>query len=51
VAAFTLDWFDGGHFFIRQQEAQALAAVTRALADLRQISGVRHAPAAIGEPS
>lgn len=44
-AAFTLDWFDGGHFFIRQQEAQALAAVTRALT--RQFSGVRHAVAAI----
>jgi len=46
-AAFTLDWFDGGHFFIRQQEAQALAAVTRALADQRRFSGVRHAAAAI----
>ena len=44
-AAFTLDWFDGGHFFIRQQEAQALAAVTRALT--RQFSGVRDAVAAI----
>jgi surfactin synthase thioesterase subunit len=44
-AAFTLDWFDGGHFFIRQQEAQALAAVTRALT--LQLSGVRHAVAAI----
>jgi len=50
-AAFTLDWFDGGHFFIRQQEAQALAAVTRALAGQRQFSGVRHAAAAVGEPS
>lgn len=44
-AAFTLDWFDGGHFFIRQHEAQALAAVTRALT--RQFSGVRHAAAAL----
>lgn len=42
---FTLDWFDGGHFFIRQQESQALAAVTRALT--RQFSGARHAVAAI----
>lgn len=29
---FTLRWFDGGHFFIRQQEAQAVAAITRELA-------------------
>ncbi|UXH76224.1 thioesterase II family protein [Roseateles amylovorans] len=28
----TLDWFDGGHFFIRQQEAAALAALARHLA-------------------
>jgi surfactin synthase thioesterase subunit len=29
---FTLDWFDGGHFFIRQQERLVLAALTRELA-------------------
>jgi surfactin synthase thioesterase subunit len=29
--AFTLDWFDGGHFFIRQHEAAFLAALTRRL--------------------
>ena len=46
-AAFTLDWFDGGHFFIRQHEARVLAAVTGALADLRQHPGGRHAAAAI----
>ncbi|WP_043481830.1 thioesterase II family protein [Janthinobacterium sp. HH01] len=42
---FTLDWFDGGHFFIRQQEQQVLAAITRTLT--RQFSGVGHAAAAI----
>jgi surfactin synthase thioesterase subunit len=41
---FTLDWFDGGHFFIRQQEPLALAAVVREL--LHQVPGVRHAAAA-----
>lgn len=28
---FELDWFDGGHFFIRQQESLVLAALERAL--------------------
>ncbi|OEZ64151.1 linear gramicidin dehydrogenase LgrE [Duganella sp. HH105] len=40
---FMLDWFDGGHFFIRQQEQQVLAAIARTLT--RQFSGVRHAAA------
>jgi surfactin synthase thioesterase subunit len=30
--AFTLDWFDGGHFFIKQHEARVLAAVAQRLA-------------------
>ncbi|REM25726.1 thioesterase, partial [Mycobacterium tuberculosis] len=29
--AFSLDWFDGGHFFIRQHEAAVLAALARRL--------------------
>ncbi|RIJ06153.1 thioesterase [Achromobacter sp. K91] len=41
---YTLDWFDGGHFFIRQHEQQVLAAITRELA--RQCSGAGHAAAA-----
>lgn len=28
---FTLDWFDGGHFFIRHQEASFIAALTQRL--------------------
>lgn len=35
--AFTLDWFDGGHFFIRQHEGQLLATLTQRLA--RSIAG------------
>ncbi len=30
-AGFSLDWFEGGHFFIRQHEAQVLAALVRRL--------------------
>ena len=30
-AGFALDWFAGGHFFIRQQEAAVLAALSHAL--------------------
>ena len=37
--AFTLDWFEGGHFFIRQQEAAVLAALTRRLAE--SVKGVK----------
>ncbi|MES2249459.1 MAG: alpha/beta fold hydrolase [Pseudomonadota bacterium] len=29
--AFTLDWFEGGHFFLRQHEAAFLAALARRL--------------------
>lgn len=32
AGAFTLDWFEGGHFFIRQQEALVLSAIARRLA-------------------
>ncbi len=28
---FSLEWFDGGHFFIRQQEIQVLASIVREL--------------------
>jgi len=42
--ACTLDWFDGAHFFIRQQEQEVLAAIVRELA--RLISGVGHAATA-----
>lgn len=42
---FTLDWFDGGHFFIRQQERQVLDAVTRALSPY--LTWTRHAAIAI----
>lgn len=35
-APFSLQWFDGGHFFIRQQEAQVLRALEHSL---RQVLG------------
>lgn len=41
---FTLDWFDGGHFFIRQHEQRVVAAVVRELT--HQFAGVCHAAAA-----
>jgi len=31
AGAFTLDWFDGGHFFLRQHETGFLAALARRL--------------------
>jgi surfactin synthase thioesterase subunit len=43
---FTLDWFDGGHFFIRQQEQQVVASVVRALAPQAAVAG--HAGAMAG---
>lgn len=43
--AFSLDWFDGGHFFIRQQEARVLAALQQRLAGLGQ--GEAHAARAL----
>lgn len=30
--AFSLDWFEGGHFFIRQQQSRVLATIARLLA-------------------
>lgn len=45
-AGFTLDWFDGGHFFIRQQEAQVLAALVRHLSGVEAGAEV-HAPRAL----
>lgn len=36
TAAFDIDWFDGGHFFIRQHEAAVLATLVRALEALRE---------------
>lgn len=42
---FTLDWFEGGHFFIRQHEARVLAALTQRLA--RSVAGGVHAPRAL----
>ncbi|RUR71208.1 alpha/beta fold hydrolase [Variovorax guangxiensis] len=44
-AGFTLDWFDGGHFFIRQQEARVLEALVQRLAGLAAGAEV-HAPRA-----
>lgn len=43
--AFTLDGFDGGHFFIRQHEAAFLAALTRRLGQF--VEGGRHASHAL----
>lgn len=39
--AFSLDWFDGGHFFIRRHEEAVLTALVRVL--VRQFSGREHA--------
>lgn len=43
-SAFTLDWFDGGHFFIRRQEPQVLATLVRSL--MSPWSGAAHSPTA-----
>ncbi|RST55764.1 thioesterase II family protein [Variovorax sp. MHTC-1] len=43
-AGFTLDWFDGGHFFIRQQESRVLLALQRRLA--QTLAGGVHAAVA-----
>lgn len=42
----TTDWFDGGHFFIRDSEAQVLDVITRHLAC--GIAGERHAAPVAG---
>jgi surfactin synthase thioesterase subunit len=44
-ADFSLDWFEGGHFFIRQQESQVLLALRRRLA--RTLAGGIHAAVAL----
>ncbi len=41
---FSLSWFDGGHFFIRQQEHQVLQALVRLLE--QQLCGAAHAATA-----
>jgi len=41
---FTLDWFDGGHFFIREHEQRVVAAVVRELT--HQLSGMGRAATA-----
>lgn len=43
--AFSLDWFDGGHFFIRQHEAAVLAALARRLG--QSMTGGMHASHAL----
>lgn len=40
---FTLDWFEGGHFFIRPHEREVVEAIVRELT--HQLSGGRHAAA------
>lgn len=37
----TLDWFDGGHFFVRQQEGAVLTALARHLEPLRAHSAAQ----------
>lgn len=43
--AFSLDWFDGGHFFIRSREREVLAVIVREL--VHRISGVEHAASCV----
>lgn len=42
---FTLDWFEGGHFFIRQHETPVLAVLAQRLA--QSATGGVHAPRAL----
>jgi len=42
---FTLDWFDGGHFFLRQQETAFVAALAQCLG--QAVAGDRHATHAL----
>lgn len=44
-AGFELDWFEGGHFFIRRHEQAVLAAIVSGL--VHQFRGLEHAAAAI----
>lgn len=34
---FTVDWFDGGHFFVRHEEAPLLATITGHLMTVREV--------------
>lgn len=44
AANFSLDWFDGGHFFLRQHEETFLSALAHRLAeDSAELSDVSHA--------
>jgi len=45
AGAFTVDWFEGGHFFIRHQEQQVLQAIERHLA--QTFAGGAHAAVAL----
>ncbi|MGW8391843.1 thioesterase II family protein [Pseudoduganella sp. HUAS MS19] len=40
-AGYSLDWFEGGHFFIRPREQEVLAVIERALQ--QGMTGARHA--------
>lgn len=42
---FTLDWFEGGHFYLRQHERGVIEAIVRELT--HQLSGARHAAASM----
>lgn len=46
--AFSLEWFDGGHFFIRHQELRVLAAIVRELVRPFSLSGIRQEVASHG---
>jgi surfactin synthase thioesterase subunit len=35
-AEFSIQWFEGGHFFVRHQEAAALAALVKCMSDPRR---------------
>lgn len=41
--AFTLDWFEGGHFFIKQHEGEVLAMLVRRLVESQSLQGDIHA--------
>ncbi|TQL65114.1 thioesterase II family protein [Delftia sp. HK171] len=43
AGAFTLDWFEGGHFFIRQREGDVLAVLAQRLAGSQSLQGEIHA--------
>ena len=43
AGAFTLDWFEGGHFFIKQREGDVLAVLAQRLAGSQSLQGGIHA--------